>query len=97
LSYAQRLCKLKTESLEERRLKIDLQMIFKIVHKIVDINENLFQCSAGSLTLRGHNSKFLKPHTTLNCRAHSFACRNIKIWNDLPQEALVQKFLEKNK
>jgi len=88
LTYAQRLQRLKVESLEERRIKFDLQMIFKIMHQLVDIEDDLFIKSDGSLNLRGHNQRFIKPHIRLNCRAHSFACRSINVWNSLPQAAV---------
>ena len=88
LSYAERLHKLGIDSLEERRLKIDLAMMFKIVHNMVDIDNGLFVRSPGSMELRGNNFKLLKPHVNINCRAHSFACRNINIWNTLPQCAI---------
>jgi len=90
---AQRLQRLNVESLEERRIKFDLHTIFKIVHKLVDINDELFIRSVESLNLRGHNQRFLKPQVRLNCRAHSFACRNINVWNSLPQAAVDCKSL----
>jgi hypothetical protein len=88
LTYAERLKRLNVESLEERRIKFDLHMIFKIVHKLVDINDDLFIRSDMSLNLRGHNQRFLKPQVRLNCRSHSFGCRNIDVWNSLPQAAV---------
>jgi len=93
LTYAQRLQRLNVESLEERRIKFDMHTIFKIVHKLVDINDELFIRSVESLNLRGHNQRFFKPQVRLNCRAHSFACRNINVWNSLPQAAVDCKSL----
>jgi len=69
LTYAQRLQRLNVESLEERRIKFDMHTIFKIVHKLVDINDELFIRSVESLNLRGHNQRFFKPQVRLNCRA----------------------------
>ena len=85
LTYAERLRVLNLESLELRRLKFDLILIFKIINGYVDINcGRLFEFFSKNLNLRGHQKKIIKPQSRINCRSHSFACRNVNAWNYLP-------------
>jgi len=65
------------ESLELRRLKLDLIMMYGLV--VVDV---LFGVRLDDET-RG-DFKIFKPQCNVNCRAHSFACRRINCWNSLP-------------
>lgn len=87
-SYCDRLNILATDSLQVRRLKADLTMIFKIVNDFVDIDDKLFVPSLHSINLRRHNKYLLKPSVNCNCRAFSFACRCINIWNALPSSVV---------
>ena len=34
---------------------------------------------------RGGELKIFKPHSDNNVRAHSFACRHVNCWNELPE------------
>ena len=55
--YNNRLAKLKIDSLEERRIKIDLCMYFKILNKMVDLDINTRRTAFSELprrTGRGH-------------------------------------------
>jgi hypothetical protein len=82
--YCARLNILKSDSLQVRRLKADLTMMFKILNGLVDISSNIFTPALFSINLRRHNKHLLKPIVNRNCRAFSFACRHINIWNSLP-------------
>jgi hypothetical protein len=83
LSYRDRLLKLNADSLELRRLKICLTMIYKILHGFVSIDAvSIFKLSCTST--RGHNLKIEKPMPKLNSFMHSFACRDLELWNSLP-------------
>ena len=83
LCYFDRLNYLKAETLETRRLKQDLLMMFKIMHKFVDIDVNeLFDLNGLGVT-RGHNFKLVKPLCNNNSRSHSFSCRRLDCWNNL--------------
>lgn len=84
LSYSDRLSKLQLETLELRRLKFDLIMVFKILKGFIDIRSDIFEFSS-MLNLRGHNCKLRKPPALINCRYHSFTCRVVDTWNFLPQ------------
>ena len=85
LNYFERLFMLgNVETLELRRLKSDLTMIFKIVHKLVAIDFDEFFVLSNYSCTRGHNFKLNKPKCNKNARYFSFACRCIDVWNSLP-------------
>lgn len=90
LSYAERLRRLSAETLEQRRLKLNLTMVYNILHGIVDINaDSIFDCvNVDIVHTRGHNLRIIKEHCNLNCRANSFACRNVNAWNCLPSDCV---------
>jgi len=83
ISYDTRLRLLRAESLELRRLKLDLIMMYKILHGLVAV-DTLFNVRLDVIT-RG-DCKILKPHCNVNSRAHSFACRQLNCWNSLPND-----------
>lgn len=85
MPYFDRLKFLHVDSLQVRRLKADLTTMFKIVNGLIDIDSNMFTPASFNINLRRHNKHLLKPIANRNCRAFSFACRHINIWNSLPQ------------
>ena len=89
LSYSERLLFLdNADTLELRRLKQDLLMIFKIVHHLVDMDFDAFFGLNAYTCTRGHDFKLMKPVTNNNARHFSFACRRIDSWNSLPSFAV---------
>ena len=86
LSYRERLVKLNLSTLDYRRKRFDIIQVFKIIHKIDDIDMNFFFSFAENTQLRGHNLKLKKPRANKSVRANSFALRNIPVWNSLPTE-----------
>ena len=70
LSYTQRLEALSLESLEIRRIKSDLLLTYKIVHKKIDLNFDDFFSFAPALGTRGHRMKLEIP------RAHTDIIKN---------------------
>jgi len=62
-------------------------MIFKILHGFVAIDaQSIFTLS--STCTRGRNFKIEKPLPKVNCFMHSFACRDIQLWNSLPVDVV---------
>ena len=62
LSYTDRLGRLNLESLESRRVKADLVLLFKVIHGFVDIDCNgMFDTQ----TARGHDLHIRKHHSIL--------------------------------
>lgn len=87
LSYGQRLNKINLETLELRRLKFDLIMVYKILHGLIDVNKTIFEFS-NSPYLRGHSQKMVKPISRIDCRLHSFVARVVNPWNYLSQQCI---------
>ena len=89
LSYADRLKALNIDSLELRRLKIDLVTMYKILYSssfAVD-RFNLVQLYDNVYCTRGHNFRLRKQHYTVNCYSNSFVGRTVNAWNSLPAPA----------
>ena len=82
-----RLYKLNIPSLEYRRLEFDLVMVFKILHKLVDLKmENFFTFYESPYNTRRH--KFclkVNPYKCLQYK-NSFANRVVELWNKLPSD-----------
>ena len=69
IPYLERLHILSLESLETRRIKNDLVLLFKIVNNIVDIeSENMFSFNTNNT--RGHYEKINIQHSRVNCRKY---------------------------
>ena len=88
--YSHRLQILNLESLEERRIKTDLTILYKILNDIIEIDfKDHFQFSSitKQYNLRGHTQKLLMPKFSKSfSRNNFFTNRIIPIWNKLPQE-----------
>jgi Reverse transcriptase (RNA-dependent DNA polymerase)/Endonuclease-reverse transcriptase len=84
LDYKTRLTRLNLESLELRRLHLDLICVYKILFGIIDIDAtNLFTLSSTSHNTRGHAFKLTGTHCRINIRQHFFAERIVNPWNSL--------------
>ena len=87
-NYTNRLQILKIESLEYRRLKYDMIVIYKILNNLIDINMNDFftisdihkqyELRRHTFYLKGSNDA----RTTI--RRNFFSFRSINTWNKLP-------------
>ena len=92
LSYCDRLSFLNNaDTLELRRLRSDLIMMFKILHKLVDMEFCDFFGFNNYGSTRGHAFKLIKPLCVNNARQFSFACRRIDIWNSLPEYVIMSE------
>ena len=61
LSYRERLVELNLSTLDYRRKRFNIIQVFKIIHKIDDIDMNVFFSFDENTQLRGHNLKLKKP------------------------------------
>ena len=86
INYSDRLKYLGTDSLEMRRLKLDMAMFYNILHGHVDVEfgNSLNIVDNCIVRSRGHSRRIRKQFCRLNCRAFSFVCRNVNAWNSLP-------------
>ena len=89
LSYVNRLEVLNTQSLELRRLKIDLVTMYKMMFSASFAvgRLNLIQLYDNVYCTRGHNFRLMKQHHTVNCYSNSFVGRIVNVWNSLPASA----------
>ena len=81
LSYTERLFLLHADTLELRRLKTDLIIIYKMVHNLVALSFDDFFAFNNFTITRGHDFKLTKPVCVNNARQFSFSCRLIDAWN----------------
>ena len=89
--YLERINHLQLESLELRRIYNDMTMVFKIVHKFINLNESDLMCNTthNSVTTRGHAFK-LKTRRSfrLDVARNHFCNRVVPLWNSLPSHVV---------
>ena len=89
-NYEERLRILNLESLEIRRIKFDIVLMFKIQNKLIDIDFDKFfktKPSSTKYNLRGHDHQLNVPkYSGSNCHHNFFSNRILNIWNKLPQD-----------
>ena len=96
-SYQHRLQMLNLETLEIRRVKFDMIIIYKILNNLLDLPFNHFFTLNPSLllySLRRHSLSLLKPKLSkTSTRLNFFSYRTINTWNLLPQDIVTSKSL----
>ena len=88
VSYNERLIKLDLLTLEERRIHADLILLYKIIHKLVDIPFDKYFTYSPSTT-RGHPYKLFVPFSRVNCHKYHFFNRIVNIWNCVPEDIVI--------
>ena len=83
-TYNESLHCLNLNTLEERRIHIDLIFMFKIIKGIVD-TEFSHYFTFNIMNTRGHQFKLNLNSSRINCHKHHFCNRIIKPWNELPE------------
>ena len=83
-TYHQRLVSLSLDSLELRRIRLDLIYTYKIVFGLCDLRMTDFFSKATCLTLRGHQHRLYLPTTRNSARYNFYSHRIIGAWNSLP-------------
>ena len=94
--YNDRLNQLNLQSLQTRRTKNDLVMLYKIIYNIVDMDySDYFEISTfGGHNLRRHSLYLNRKITPKSpCRQHFFTLRVIKHWNNLPDSTITSPSL----
>jgi hypothetical protein len=70
------------ERLEQRRIKQDLILTYKIYFRLVDIKAtDLFTLAKTDRDTRGHKYKLLQNHCRVDVRKYYFAERIVRQWN----------------
>ena len=72
------------ETLESRRTKLQLVMIYKIMNDLVDIPADTYLTPATSRTRAIHSKKLRQYPTRTDTFKYSFFPRTIPVWNSLP-------------
>ena len=85
MTYEERLRELNLSTLDYRRKRFDIIQVYKIVHKIDNVDMNTFFKFADNSGTRGHNLKLYKPKAKKSIRLNSFGHRTISTWNNLPE------------
>ena len=73
LEYTERLHSLGADSLELRRLKLDLVILYNIIHSNVDVDLAMFDITDSHLVRScGHPLRIAKSHRRISARLYSF-------------------------
>ena len=75
------------ESHETRRSKLQLIVLYKIVHGLIDIPPTDYLTQTNSRTRSTHKYKYKQYSTSTDCFKYSFFPRTIPLWNRLPPAA----------
>ena len=93
-SYRDRLKVLNLETLEYRRLETDLIMVFRLLHRLVDMKFAKFlRLRHLTYHLKGHRYNLRSDIKNSNIAAASFPNRVITVWNKLPAAVVELKTL----
>ena len=83
-SYHSRLLRLGLESLEVRRLRADILLVYKILFGMVRVNSNEFFTLRNQPHLRGHKYVINKQRSVHKSRTNFFSNGIVNLWNNLP-------------
>ena len=72
------------ESLESRREKIQLTLLFKVIQDLVDIPASAYLTPASTRTRANHTKKLRQISSKSDAYKHSFFPLTIPVWNSLP-------------
>ena len=85
-TYYSRLKKINLESLELRRLRADLALVYKILFGVIHIKSNKLFTLRNQPQLCGHSYTLSKPRCNRQARQWFFNIRVIILWNSLPAD-----------
>ena len=89
LAYEERLKHLGLTTLEQRRLRGDLILTYKLLTNRMEIDASqFFQLRTQTHNTRGHRLKLYVPGVRTNIRKNSFSQRVLEHWNGLPAEVV---------
>ena len=69
-------------TLEQRQNNLKLVTMYKMVHRQVHIDNRNYLIPTASQT-RGHDQRFLQPHSRIDSYLYSYYPSTIKLWNNL--------------
>jgi len=87
ISMSDMLSHLNWETMQSRRQKQQLVMLYKVINDLVDISAETYLQRTNSRTRAAHNLRFTPYSTSTDCHKFSFFPRTIPVWNRLPATA----------
>ena len=87
-SVTEMIQKLGWTTLEERRRKGKATMFYKITRGLVDVDSHDLKMKTTATRTRGHEHRYRLPHSHLQSHLQSFIPSTIRIWNNLPEDAV---------
>ena len=91
IPYEERLKKLDLFKLSERRKRGDVIFLFKIVHKLIDIDASQFFIVNQNSKTRGHSHKIMQQRSNSDMRRYFYTQRVVAPWNSLPEHIVNSK------
>ena len=88
MCYEERLKALKLPSLQYRRRRGNMIIMYKIINGIVRIDSKQLLAQRTNTQTRGHDCKISKAHATRLCRKNNFSQKSTNDWNSLPMEVI---------
>jgi hypothetical protein len=88
LTYEERLRRMDLPSLDYRRRRGDMIEVYKYLHDIYQIPEDLLPLERSGVNTRGHSLKLAKRNCRLDLRKNFFSYRVVAPWNALPEETV---------
>ena len=86
LPYAERLKVLNLPSLQYRRRRGDVILVYQMLQGRLNIHREVFFQERTLRTTRGHTHKLAKPHAQTRARRNHWSIRVINDWNSLPED-----------
>ena len=88
LPYSERLSILGLPSLQYRRLRDDMILIYRMIYNDMGLELSDFFSTNTCSSTRGHTNKFFKPSAVTRPRSNFFTVRSINVWNNLPENVI---------
>ena len=88
VSYEERLRRLRLPSLQYRRRRGDMILLFRIMHGLTCLKKADFFEDPRTDRTRGHSLRVAKPSAVTRVRRNHFSIRAVNDWNSLPEEVV---------
>jgi hypothetical protein len=80
---------LEWQTLEERRKRANVIILYRIIHQVVATPAQPYLIPRGvASTTSGHCQRYQLPYWRLLCHQQTFFPSTIRLWNELPAEAV---------
>ena len=97
LPYAERLEALQLPSLQYRRRRGNVILVYQVMHGLLDLPCDAFFQRPHARMTRGHSIKVAKPHAQARARRNHWSVKTVNDWNSLPESAVSAETLNQFK